>query len=230
MRGTVSEASPAGAHQRVVDVLQGLAAETLPQRGRRPLGHHLSRPDEGDLLAERLRLLDVVGGQEDGRLLLGVEPPEIAPELMPELQVHARRRLIEHDQRRTVHERSGDEKAAAHAAGQTVRADVGLLAEVEDGQQFVGPSSSISLRHAEVSAVVDQALTGREETVEMHLLRRESDELAHNAGLGHSIVPEDEQVARRDAHQPGGRPDQRGLARAVGAQQPEERSRRDGEA
>ena len=87
--------------------------------------------DQGDLLAESLGLLQVVGGEQDRRPLL-VKAADVAPELVAQLDVDPGGRLVEDHQARLVQKRPGKEQAAAHPSGELRRAHVALRAKVED--------------------------------------------------------------------------------------------------
>jgi hypothetical protein len=54
--------------------------------------------DEPDALAELLGLLEVVGREEHGDGLLAVQPSQVAPQLVAQLQIDARGRLVEDQQ------------------------------------------------------------------------------------------------------------------------------------
>ena len=94
--------------------------------------HHRDAP------AQRLGLLQVMRGQDD-RVTVGVELADEGPQVLPQLDVDARGRLVEHDHRRPVHQRLRDQHATLHAAGQRAHVGVGLRGEVEVVQDLVDP-------------------------------------------------------------------------------------------
>jgi hypothetical protein len=63
-------------------------------------------PDEGNALAQRLRLLDVVRRQHDRQPLVGVQTAQVRPQLVAKLEVDARSRLVEDEQAWPMDERS----------------------------------------------------------------------------------------------------------------------------
>ena len=71
----------------------------------------------------RLGLLQVMGGEHDA-VPVAIQAPHELPQTLPQLDIDARGRLIEHDHRRLVNQRLRDEDAALHAAGK--RAHVGV--------------------------------------------------------------------------------------------------------
>ena len=90
-------------------------------------------------------------------------------------------------------------------------------------QELPRPSLGVPGGHAEVATVVDEQFARGQETIEVHLLRRETEEQPDRPGVGDGVVTEYEQLAGIDAYQPGSGPDERRLAGAVGTEQPEER-------
>src|SRR3712207_763668 len=79
-------------HRLDIDVGERVRLVGGPQAVRRVAGDQPAAADERDLLAQLLRLLEVVGGEEDRRSR-PVEPPDVAPQLQPQLEVDAGGRL-----------------------------------------------------------------------------------------------------------------------------------------
>ena len=75
--------------------------------------------DDGDPVAQRLGLVEVVGGVDDGAALR-LEPAQHLPQIAAGLRVERGGRLVEEDQLRVVHERGGDGQALALAAGEVL--------------------------------------------------------------------------------------------------------------
>jgi ABC-2 type transport system ATP-binding protein len=174
---------------------------------------------QGDLLAELLGLFEVVRGEQDRRPL-AVQAADVGPQLEAQLEVHAGGRLVEDDQPRLVHERAREQQAPAHAARQHRRADVGLRAQVEDVHHLGRAVARVRAVHPVVAAVVEQRLLDVEEAVEVDVLLGQADQ----APRLHRVVPVAEHVrlAAGRADQVADGADQRGLAGAVGPEQPEE--------
>src|SRR3546814_5974922 len=82
----------------------------------------LTMVDDGDMVAKLLRLLQIMCGQEDRRSSL-VEVDNALPELPAQLDVDAGGRLVEHQDRRIVDHRLGDQQPASHAAGERPRSE-----------------------------------------------------------------------------------------------------------
>ena len=73
--------------------------------------------DDPDAVAEDVRLLEVLRGQEDGDAVLLREPADLLPERVRALRVEAGGRLVEEEEARPVDEREREVEAALHAAG-----------------------------------------------------------------------------------------------------------------
>ena len=131
-----------------------------------PLADDLALVDEGDPVAELLRLLQVVGGEQDRRPLL-VDPLDVVPELEPQLDVDAGGRLVEDQQARPVHHRPGQDQPPFHPAREGAGAFVALLGQREGLQQLLGALAALALRHPEVAGVVVERLLDGQEPVEV---------------------------------------------------------------
>ena len=210
---------PAGRHGLQVDLLEAVGVVAVLEAGGGVAGHDLAAADQGDLVAERLGLLEVVRGQEDRRALL-VQAADVAPQLLAQLDVDAGGGLVEDDQARLVQQGAGEQQAALHAARELGGAGVALGAQVEDVDHLVGALLGRGLLHAVVAAVVDERLAHGQEAVQVRLLLGDAD-LA--AGL-HAVrrQSEHERLALGDPDQVADGADQRGLAGAVGPEQTEE--------
>ena len=173
--------------------------------------------DQRDLLAELLGLLEVVRRQQHRRAQ-AVQAPDVAPEIEPQFEVDAGRRLVEDQQPRLVHQRPREQQPAAHSAGELRRTHAGLRAQVEDVHHLRRAPLGVRARHPVVPAVVEQVLLDVEEAVEVHVLLGESD---HAPRLGQAVVgAEDLDLAGGDADQVADGADQRRLAGPVGPSRP----------
>src|SRR4051794_40597147 len=92
-------------HRFEVYVGERIGRITFPQTGGGVARNQVTVADQGDLLAQLLGLFEVVRGQQDRRAL-AVQLADVAPELGPELEVDARRGLVEDHQAWPVHERT----------------------------------------------------------------------------------------------------------------------------
>ena len=122
---SASRARPALSAVGELDVQRRLADARL-ERVRRALGDEPARGDDADAVGELLGLLEVLGGQEDGRALV-VERAHLAPQRGAARRVQAGGRLVEEQHVRPVHEREREVQPPAHAARVAADAPVGGL-------------------------------------------------------------------------------------------------------
>jgi hypothetical protein len=149
-----------------------------------------------------------------------VQAADVAPQVVAQLDVDAGGGLVEDDEQRLVQERPGEQQPALHPAGELRRARVRLGAQVEDVDHLVGASLRLAGAHPEVAPVVDERLADGQEAVEVRVLLGYADDPARlHREMG---VTEDADRSRAGPDQVADRVDQGGLARAVGAEQPEE--------
>ena len=69
---------------------------------------------------------------------LRVEAAHIFPELLAKLDVDPRRGLVEHQDRRRMDHRLGDQQPALHPAREGARIGIGLVLEPHRAEQFHG--------------------------------------------------------------------------------------------
>src|SRR5918997_4030649 len=81
-----------------------------------PLGGDPAAVYERDLLAQSLRLLQVMRREQDGQPVM-IQLPDVTPQLVAELDVHPGRRLVEEKHFGIVHEGAGKENAPLHPTG-----------------------------------------------------------------------------------------------------------------
>src|SRR4028118_1242778 len=188
----------------------------------RPLRDDLAAVYERYLLAQRLGFFQVVRGEQYGHPA-AVELPNVAPQAVAQLDVHAGGRLVEEEHLRVVHEGAGEHHAPLHPAGECVRPLVPLLDEAEPLEQLRGLVFGLLLRDAVVAGVEDEDLLDGQELVEVYLLRRDAYHAPRLPELREGILPVDLDGAGVRPRQADDAVDERGLARPVGTPQPEER-------
>src|SRR4028118_732402 len=103
-----------------VDLLDVGRVVALLEPEARPLRDDLAAVYERYLLAERLGFFQVVRGEQYGHPA-AVELPNVAPQAVAQLDVHAGGRLVEEEHLRVVHEGAGEPSAPLHPAGGGVR-------------------------------------------------------------------------------------------------------------
>ena len=89
----------------------------MQQLGLVPHQDELALVDHPDAVGHLLGFLDVVSRQNDGHPFAAQTAHEL-PHVVPQIDVHARRRLVQEQDPRLVRERLGDEQAALHPARQ----------------------------------------------------------------------------------------------------------------
>src|SRR5581483_8055214 len=146
-------------------------------------------------VAELVRLLHVVGGEED-RLPGGMELGQDLPQRQAALGVEAGGRLVEEQDAGPVEDGPGDHEPLGHAAGE--RGDVGLgpVGEAELLEETVRLLLRLVGRHPEVAAVEVEVLPHRELTVEGVRLRHDADDLLGPGGVGHDVDAADDGPTR----------------------------------
>src|SRR5262249_19536006 len=82
--------------------LDGRPADLRLQLRGRPLRHDVAVIDDPDTVGEDIRLLEVLGRQEDRHPVLAREPRDLFPESRAALDVEAGRRLVEEEHTRAV--------------------------------------------------------------------------------------------------------------------------------
>ena len=205
--------------------LDHLPRRVLPdQRRRAALGHDLALVDDHDPVAQLLGLVHVVRGEHQGGAAL-LEPEQPVPEHVPRLRVEAGRRLVEHEDARLVDQRAGDGQPPLHAARQVVDLGVALLLELREAQELVGPRRAHGPGDAEVAAVHDEVVPHAQLGVEVVLLRHHPEQRPDLRAVRVGVEAEDRQVTGRALRDRADHPHGRGLARAVGPEQPERLAR-----
>ena len=212
---------PLGALGRAVGEpdLEVRLADLGLQRRRRALGDDLAAGDDPDPVGELVGLLEVLGGEEDGRAL-AVERRDLLPDRLAADRVEAGGRLVEEQHLRLVDERRGEVEAPAHAARVGADAAVGGLRS--------SPTRSISASPRRSASRADQAVQRRlqadqlaagHQRVERRLLQRDADRAADVGGVGDDVVAGDPGAAAGRAQQRGQHPHGGRLAGAVGAEE-----------
>ena len=191
-----------------------------------PPGDHAAAIDDGDRVGQLVGLVQVLGGQQDGRPL-GDEPLDDLPQADPAAWVEARRGFVEEDDGWSGHQRPGEIQPPSHAAGVGLRRAVGGLHQVELLEQLgrTGPR----LGHVEVVEPTHhhQVLPACEVLVDGRVLAGQPDRAAHALGVGGDIDAVDRGPPGVGGEQRGEDADGRGLARTVRPEQPQHRPGRD---
>src|SRR3954469_600577 len=173
--------------RRVVgDVFEGLPARVAvgdahppgrvhAQLARRALGEDAAALDDRDAVGERLRLVEVVRGQQD-RLPQVAQRADRRPGVAARGGVEARRRLVEEDQLRVADQRQPEVEGPQLAAGQLARLGVVLALQPDQGDDLVGVAG-VRVHAAEVL----ERLADADVVVEARLLQDDAQALAQRA-------------------------------------------------
>ena len=125
----------------------------------RALGDDLAVVDDRDPVAERVGLVEVVRGEEDGHALVA-QPADLVPHVRAALRVEAGGRLVEEDDLRLVDDAERDVDPAALAAGVGLALAVGVLGELEGVQRLGGAPLRLGLADAVHPGLQHQLLAG----------------------------------------------------------------------
>ena len=91
--------------------------------------------DDDDLVAQALRFVHVVGGQQQ-RQPLPFEIEQPLPDHHPRLRVEPRGRLVQDHQLRTADQGAREHEAPLHAAGQLIDPALETFAELHEVEQL----------------------------------------------------------------------------------------------
>ena len=154
------------------------------------------------------------------RHALLVELADIGPELLAQFDVDACGRFVEHQHGRRVDHRFGDHQAALHPARQRAGIGVGLVLEMHRAQQF--HRTALRLGDTVQPRLDLERLDRREERVEQDLLVDDADRRLGVTRMLVGVEAPDRGGAAGLVDQARQDVDQRRLACAIGAEQPED--------
>src|SRR5699024_128685 len=116
--------------------------------------------DDDDPVAERVGLIQVVGGQEHGGATLFAEGADVVPQVHPRLGVQTGGGLVQEHQVGVVDEAHRDVQAAPLPAGHLPRFALPHSGQIELFEQFLAAALHIGPGAAVEHAVVHQLLPG----------------------------------------------------------------------
>ena len=173
-----------------------------------------------------LGLVEIVRREEHRRAARATLRVEEAPEALAMLGVEAHRGLVEDEERRCVQRGARDVGEAAPAAGELARELAGTRPEPHAFQRVVDGGTRVASRHAGHAGGELEVLSDGEERVDGGLLEHEPEPTARRAPIAHDVVSEDARAAATGRQQCREQQHRRGLARAIGSEQPDECARR----
>ena len=187
-----------------------------PSSSGAPEGDDLAGAHDRDAVGEVLRLVHVMGGQED-RLAELAQRADRRPRLAARRGVKAGGRLVEEDQVGIADERESEIEPPALTAGELLGAHVALLGCSSTSSM----TSSTGAAARVVAAVHLDQLGDRQIPLDAALLQHDPDPLAQLALAAGRIHAEHARLARAPRAVALEDLDRRRLARAVGAEQAE---------
>ncbi len=203
------------------DHLDGRQCDLGLQLAWRALGDDPATVDDADAVGQRVGLLEVLRGQEDGHALVAGEPCDLLPERRARLRVEARRRLVEKQDPRPVQQRERQVEAPLHAARVAGHAPVGGLGETDALEQLVAPPRGARAFGMPCRpGLQPQVLAPGQHRVERDLLERRADRRAHGRALAQDVVAGDAGAAGGRRQQRREHLDRRRLAGAVRPEEP----------
>ena len=197
---------------------QPLPADGRLELGRRPLGDDLAAVDDRDPLGEHVRLVEVLGGEQQGGAV-GDQLADDVPHQRAGARVEAGRRLVQEQHRRTADQRGRQVEPPPHAARVGLDRPAGRGGQVELLEQLVRPLPGGPRGQPAELADHDQVGAPGEVLVQGRVLAGEADRPAHGGGVGDHIAAEDARLPAVRAQQRRQDADGGGLARPVGAEQ-----------
>jgi len=166
-----------------------------------------------------------MGGEQDRHQLVARQALDLVPELGAGLRVEARGRLVEEQDLRAVDEPHGQVEAALHPARVRLGLAVGGSGEAEALEGVSDAPAQVAAGDRVELALEDEVLAPGRLGVDPVLLRDDADGVAHAYGLGEHVDPRHARAAAVGSRKRGQDPHGRGLAGAVGTEQPEDGAR-----
>jgi hypothetical protein len=157
------------------------APELGLQHRRRVVRDHVPVVDHRHPSGELVRLLQVLGGEENGGAVAH-QLSDHVPELVPAEQVEAGRRLVQEEHRRTRHQGGCDVQSPPHPTRVRPGRSVGGVEEVEAAEQLVRARRDRSGNHLREHADQPQVLPPGEVGVDRRELAGQADHAAHRVG------------------------------------------------
>ena len=154
--------------------LELLAADAVLELVRGALGDHQAVVDDRDLVGEAIRLVEVLGREQDRGPAADAILDHL-PEGEPAAWIEAGGRLVEEDHRRAGDERRGEVEPAAHAAGVGLDQPIGGLGEVEALEQLERALLRLGAREVVEAPDHGQVLLAGQVLVDRRVLAREAD-------------------------------------------------------
>ena len=138
-------------------------------------------------IAEHLRLLHVVSGEDEGLLPL-FQLRDVVPESMPALRVQAGGGLVQVEDGRIGDQRPGHEQAALHASGELMTIFCRVLIELGPRNGLTGLQPRFGTGEAAQPGVEVEVLGNAQVRVKAGLLRGDAEEAFGLDGILEDVV------------------------------------------
>jgi hypothetical protein len=192
------------------------AAAALLQFAGRPVGDHLAVIDHHDAVRQGVRLVQVLGGQQQGDA--GADQiPDHLPDALPAHRVQAGGRLIQEQHGRLRQQAGRQVQPAPHAAGIALDYPVGGVGQLEELEQFGGPRPGLARSHPAQLADQHEVLPAGQQPVQGGVLGGHADLPAHRGRPGQHVDAGHPGLARVRPRQRGQDPHGCGLPGSVRA-------------
>jgi hypothetical protein len=188
------------------------------------VGDDPSTSEHGEHVAEPLRLVHIVRGEDD-RETLGAQPVDQLPDGDPRLRIEAGRGLVEEEEARAVHDRAGKHQPPLVAARQGVRLLARVRAQLEALEELPDALTQGARPRPEVFRGDQEVLLDGEVAVEGVLLGADADEALGARQVLARIGLLEEDLPRVGGQEAVQHAQGRGLAGAVRAEQAVDLSR-----
>ena len=193
---------------------------TRPQLGQAPERDQTAPVEDADPIAQCLRHVEAVRGEEDRHAVCG-ELGEPAAERDDALRIDPDQRLVEDEDARAVHERRREGEALLHAVRVRLGELRGALGEAEPCEQLGAPALELAAAEAVEPADEAQELAPGELVVEEGMVRQVAGDRLGGLRLAADVVPAEQHAAGGRREEPHHHPDGRRLAGAVGSDEAE---------
>src|SRR5665213_917840 len=164
----------------------GVAGDLTLECVGRTLDDDAAVVDDGHAVAERVRLLEVVGRQEH-RGPAVAQLADLRPEVRPGLGIEAGGGLVEKDKAGPVHQADGDVETAPLAARVRLRLAGRAALDLEGLEQLSGTDLGLALAHPVEAPLEHKLAAPRLDDVAAARLADVADAATHQASLGEQV-------------------------------------------
>ena len=198
-----------------------MVAHQAGQLGERARLQNLPLVDNGDAVAEFLRLFQMMGGENDGGSLPGNVADDVE-DVVAALGIDPHGRLIEQQGLGLMHQPNGQIQAPLHAAGESRDRFAGAVRQAHAFQQLLCIFLQSGPRYAVQTTPEAKVFPSAELLVQGQVLGNQTQQAFGRPRRLPQIVVLDAHRALVRPQEPRDHADRRGLAGAVGAQQAEQ--------